>query len=504
MGTVYFNQHHAYIDDELQIELEKEQLRGNDDFLCFSQELYDEENKSLSLEWVGKYPAPKSLPIELDLELIGKLAPDQMLIIHNNQQEGKPLSVLSMLLTHPVSILWLKTELEKELQIDNASLPSQQTTPPTQTTQQPNPQDTIKEKQSFLQTWGKQSKEVKEQTEVVDIPTRPKLITPIPVQQALTPEKAQQKLFQTLQSAQQTHVISRAEILHYLEKSNLDWDDLRKGGVFNHDLHLALSLTNPVTQIKTAEKVYQAEKIQEVLTLEQASQLLEPGVCVVISDVHGNIELLQNTLQRLNITDSNNVRTNPEYKLVSVGDLIDGREATDFNTLEFGDQIFDHIICGNHEAAFLGGPTFDMQREVPELTHGLRRMLWTQRLDAAIEEQGVLISHAGYNHTNPQQAAQKIQEEWLNHCQREDPTNKLLFAIDRFRGGMSHKGGVMWESWKNKVIESQGVQIVGHTPLGESEKTKNSYNIDLTGNRLGIAIIKQGQIIIASSLAITE
>lgn len=63
-----------------------------------------------------------------------------------------------------------------------------------------------------------------------------------------------------------------------------------------------------------------------------------------------------------------------------------------------------------------------------------------------------------------------------------------LWAADRYRGGRSSKGGLLWNDWRNSDYIENVTQIVGHTPHDKIQvSTKNSsinINIDTHMNQV--------------------
>ena len=278
------------------------------------------------------------------------------------------------------------------------------------------------------------------------------------------------------------------------ELSELEWA-IYQDGRFNEQALMAYRRAQPPTPGAVRAPAY---------TPEQLAELLEehPGSLLAVSDVHGNLPLLQDTLRRLRVVDQRDQRQG-ETILLQLGDLADGRNGGDVESLQWGAQRFDVLLAGNHEAALLGGSSFSEmphRNTRPELYHQLRSMTspYDLRLSAAYSHQGVLFTHAGVHpslgtaYQRPEQAAEYINQRWEEFLARNSEQDPGLFTVGKARGGISQHGGVLWQGWQdlNQVPQSYR-QVVGHTPLAwpEVDPQVRTLAIDQAGHRLGLAVL---------------
>jgi hypothetical protein len=237
-----------------------------------------------------------------------------------------------------------------------------------------------------------------------------------------------------------------------------------------------------------------------------SSQMETP--VMVISDVHGSVDLLDTTLQRLGIIDSGGNRLNPNVHLLSIGDLVDGRNPQDGETLERASNWFDTVLVGNHEAAILGYGHFDgLDKKDPELVGLLREQIYEGRIKLAHNAHGTLLTHAGVSGQSPypdiDTAEYYLNKEWERTTLAPGHLPRELFALDRHRGGGSAQGGALWQDWRG-LLESPTdySQIVGHSPLGSPETNPSGRVacIDQGGERLGVALLGEEETHFGSSL----
>lgn len=229
----------------------------------------------------------------------------------------------------------------------------------------------------------------------------------------------------------------------------------------------------------------------------------DPGSALVVSDVHSALGALKEALRRVGAVDEEGRRLH-KGRLVQVGDLIDGRDGLDLEALAYGLGVFDEMVAGNHEGAYLGGKAFHGRWMQPDLERELSRAVREGRLDAAAEANGVLIVHGGAHpeHWAGREArdvAQAINEGWVEffHRRGEGPPSPLFDHTPHGgRGGASDHGGALWCDWRQLVepgAHSEGFrQIVGHSPLASPEASEDgrAVCIDVAGRgRLGLALV---------------
>lgn len=250
----------------------------------------------------------------------------------------------------------------------------------------------------------------------------------------------------------------------------------------------------PVTPGARRLDLHELERLADVL-------IAEPDAIVAVSDVHGDLPKLQEVLTRLGCIDDAGRRTG-RGRLLQIGDLVDGRDERDYDTLEWGSGRFDVLLAGNHEAALMGGGSFDGQPGMtpPEIAEILRRNTspYDLRMHAAFEHRGVLFTHAGvhpayFTQSEPSKAARAVNEAWEMFLARASQQPDALFGAPSLRGGVAEHGGVLWQDWRQLLTAPRAPyrQVVGHTKLGgpESDSAGRVHCIDTGGSRLGISVL---------------
>jgi hypothetical protein len=160
----------------------------------------------------------------------------------------------------------------------------------------------------------------------------------------------------------------------------------------------------------------------------------------------------------------------------------------------------------------------------PTLSQQLKRLFWEEKLVGAYNAHGVLVTHAGaspeywYTELGSEELSAQINnrfKEWAEML-RPGQAYPELFAMDQRRGNSNGRdgGGVMWVSWEELLLDlsddyqDQKIthdpslrQIVGHTPRGRMEESKDGsmINIDVAGARLGIALVKPDGTVLTAS-----
>jgi hypothetical protein len=238
----------------------------------------------------------------------------------------------------------------------------------------------------------------------------------------------------------------------------------------------------------------------------------QPESVLVISDVHSDLPGLQRFLGALGAVDADGVRSHTG-QLIQVGDLMDGRDPLDLDTLRYGAEVFDRLICGNHEAAYLGGKTFSGQRFQPEVERELGQLTRDGKLDAAFSAHGVLVVHGGahpahFPQTDPSEVAQTLNEQFVEFFYRRPerpPAQFFEHTAHGGRGGSGINGGAFWCDWRQLVgadaHSAEYRQVVGHSPLHGAEASADDQVvcIDLGGRRLGAALIlPAGEVVVGS------
>lgn len=223
-----------------------------------------------------------------------------------------------------------------------------------------------------------------------------------------------------------------------------------------------------------------------------------PDADVLIGDVHGRVDPLTSLLRALDLVDDDLSRRPRPGRLIQLGDLADGRNPEDDLALEFGENVFDVILCGNHEAALLGGPSFGGLVMVrPEVREPLERLARRGRLELAVRVGDMIASHAGISaavagEDTPDAVIARLDDLWTDFLIRRSRQPEALFKRDTHRGGTSAGGGVLWQDWRSLLDDPMpGVrQVVGHTPLAgpESDPKGQICAIDLAGD-IGLAVV---------------
>lgn len=132
----------------------------------------------------------------------------------------------------------------------------------------------------------------------------------------------------------------------------------------DHAAALEYYLANPVTKGTMRLPLLELEDLTEIIHRH-------PQAAVAISDGHADLEVLTDTLGRLDVIDDAHRRRPDRGRLFQLCDLVDGRHAEDLSTLEWGAVRCNVVATGNHEAALLGGKTF--RRSEPDPPRDQRR-----------------------------------------------------------------------------------------------------------------------------------
>lgn len=239
-----------------------------------------------------------------------------------------------------------------------------------------------------------------------------------------------------------------------------------------------------------------------------AARDAHPDSVLVVSDVHAQVDRLHAMLLAVGEVDDEGRRRREGSRLVQIGDLVDGRDVNDEAALAYGLEVFDEIIVGNHEAAFLGGKTFGGQQVKPALTQALRRACRAGSIRGASEAHGFVLVHGGahpahYPQLTAAEVAAAVDEAWERMFWRSDASSSLFdHTAHGGRGGSSVAGGALWCDWEQLAVEHAPVpQICGHSPRGRVERSVDgqAIAIDLAGARLGVACVLPGGRVLVGS-----
>jgi hypothetical protein len=211
---------------------------------------------------------------------------------------------------------------------------------------------------------------------------------------------------------------------------------------------------------------------------------------IVLGDVHGNLDALKATLRANGVVDENDNK-NTDWRVIQVGDLCNmvplgeiyrGFVSQDFETLQFGLEVIDTILVGNHELFFTHGletGRWHGMARVGELAEGMMSLIsqatWNEQFLAAVEVDGWLVTHAGINifrpwmDDDPAVVADILCEVLVDMAthQKSDPDkvrHRTLLSDERF--GSAQENTIFWcrpWDWHPSNVAPFG-QIVGHTP----------------------------------------
>jgi hypothetical protein len=220
---------------------------------------------------------------------------------------------------------------------------------------------------------------------------------------------------------------------------------------------------------------------------------------LVIPDLHNHIENADYWLE-----------TQQYDRVVFLGDYFDDFEdnVTDARRTAFWlrrrmenapDDVF---LLGNHDVAYmfpdqdeLYCPGFTKQK-AKAISEILQPKHW-HRFKLAHEEQGWLLSHAGFhpvwmeNPTVPEILGRCDQAMELAKRGKVDP----ILGYGEKPGGLQRYGGPLWMAWEHFVPISGVSQIVGHTAGSEIRKnctpSSANYCIDVGNGTLAAVISNQ-------------
>ena len=124
------------------------------------------------------------------------------------------------------------------------------------------------------------------------------------------------------------------------------------------------------------------------LMMQAAAERLGPPFTLVVSDVHGYPELLENALRGSGFREGID-------RLVFAGDFLDRGDSAG-ECLERLDQLGAETLIGNHDQAIALGYWIGEQQEASKaFREPLLERLRTRRVNLVTSVDGVLISHAG-------------------------------------------------------------------------------------------------------------
>jgi hypothetical protein len=215
---------------------------------------------------------------------------------------------------------------------------------------------------------------------------------------------------------------------------------------------------------------------------------------LVIPDIHNHTSNADHWL-----------RTQDYDRIVFLGDYFDnfGDDASDARLtavwlrerMETKKHVF---LLGNHDAAYMFPDSPEM--ECPGFTWAkakairsiLKQEHW-HRFELAHEEQGWLLSHAGFH---PVWMKQPTIRRILSRCRKAIELAKRrvvdpILGAGEDRGGLQRFGGPLWMDW-DSLLPIPGInQVVGHSPGDEVRQkiTSDSRNYCLDVKNAAVAAI---------------
>jgi hypothetical protein len=223
----------------------------------------------------------------------------------------------------------------------------------------------------------------------------------------------------------------------------------------------------------------------------------------ICGDTHGNWAILKDVLVAAGVIDAAGVRDPSFARVIHIGDLMDGRRSyLDRQTLEFAEPIFDEVLIGNHEAAYLGGTKFDGMEQIdPESLRLLNRWEREGKLVVATSVDDWLLTHGGLDPAltlaragadiaeaaEVASVVEELNEIWRFH-RHGDAFGECFTQVGHDRGGSSNYGGVLWNDFTRLVrSESAGryKQVVGHTPQKEGVISPEGLIVNVDVGRAG-------------------
>jgi hypothetical protein len=180
----------------------------------------------------------------------------------------------------------------------------------------------------------------------------------------------------------------------------------------------------------------------------------------VVADAHGRLDLVEGLLALAG------AERGPSRTIVHLGDLVNCVASSiddDLATLEAAPDLFDVLLCGNHEHPYFGGPTFSGFFRSEDVATAMLRLPWK----AAFAAGEFLVTHAGLGRAlvGGSALSARAHANILNRAWADNPGRDAYFAaISRYRGGLSEVGGILWSDWQEPKSTAGFSQIVGHTP----------------------------------------
>jgi hypothetical protein len=163
-----------------------------------------------------------------------------------------------------------------------------------------------------------------------------------------------------------------------------------------------------------------------------------------------------------------------ETLVVQLGDLdncVQGSINSDLQAARLVGPFIDLMLIGNHEHPYFGGPRFDGFAHYQELKEAILKINDRGMMQAALEVDGILLTHAGVTrdidqvdkwHGGGENKAREV-AAGLNILWRNKHYRHGMFScIGRARGGQHEYGSVLWADWREEK-SLLFPQIFGHT-----------------------------------------
>jgi hypothetical protein len=242
---------------------------------------------------------------------------------------------------------------------------------------------------------------------------------------------------------------------------------------------------------------------QDYYPQARAQPMTSKDRVAICGDTHGNLAVLREVLLAAGVIDVAGARQAGFKRVIHIGDLMDGRRMhQDRLTLEFAENIFDEVLIGNHEAAYLGGSGFvGMQQIDPESLRILGRWEREGKLVVATHVDDWLLTHGGLDpdlglsragediakEAEVAAMADELNEVWRFH-RDGSAFDESFNLIGRERGGGSKYGGVFWNDFRRLIrTESRQryKQVVGHTPQKQGMISPEGMIVNIDVGRSG-------------------
>ena len=214
---------------------------------------------------------------------------------------------------------------------------------------------------------------------------------------------------------------------------------------------------------------------------------------LIVGDIHGDYRNMLNLLQKVGATTGDKYATERAegWRLIQIGDLVhcgkprgkDFPGVDDVLCLEYGLELFDDLLIGNHELPFLY-PRSQFEAFHGSLRYGeiLNKLYENrQRFTPATAAHGYLVTHAGWAYNSDKERPAEEHAEVLcdRFYERVDTTRPVpvFDAIGHMRGGFGDHGGIFWCDWSE--LKSNIPQIVGHSPGKEVRQKGQHWCVDV-------------------------